>query len=307
VIIDASTTIDLARKFGVDYRIGEDETPYNDTNGSTPPIPSRSNSYETAPQALASLLTFDCRKGAPSIAETAKEATNGVYDGASYDPTRMASVVDVRGFGNCWSKAVAALPNGKHELNEHGSDWRNALDAFDWVLHPEMRGEIRARVQAYGIDYLRYLQENGYPDLNLLTVNRRPYFRGEVMIANGLDRLTGNAVGTRMEQPVCCSYYTSYDRHEFSGSVNSESAAMVWVPWRIMMPAEFDWLLVPEGACCDSAAYNSAFRTEPCRMNYGGAAGVTAAIAIGEAMPPRQVEYEKVRDALVSLGYRFTY
>ncbi|MBC7294005.1 MAG: FAD-dependent oxidoreductase [Thermoleophilia bacterium] len=303
VIIDATPELDLARKFGVSYRIGKDNTVYNDLAGNTPAAPSAGNDFRTAPQAMSILPTFAWKNSPPPIAEFPG------YDAGSYDPNEVSKVADVSGFPYSWSNIIAALPNGKHEFNEFATDWRDPQDAFDWVMSPEKRPEITARVRNWGISQLRYLQENGYTNLTLVAAGDWPYFRGEVTIANGRDRLTAGQVGKAVPQPAAFSYYSQYDRHEALGNENSTNVhygrARVWVPWRAMMPQEFDWLLVSEGACCDYVAYNSAFRTEPLRMNLGGAAGAVAALSISLGKAPAALDYARVREALGFLHYRF--
>ncbi len=262
VIIDASPTLDLARAFGCEYRIGKDLTVYGPDLAPTPPT--AANGYITAPQAMAGLPTFRIVGSVPTM----------------------------------WSTTTGKLPNGLCEFNEAVSDYRVAQDVFDWVMHPELRSAIRDRVRNWSISKL-------YPGMRLAYSYPWPYFRGEVTIANGLVRFTGDQVGKRVAQPAARSCYSRYDRHDLSGNVSS-GAAVVWAPWKAMMPAEFDWLLVTDGACVDYTAYNSSFRMEPLRMDYGGAAGTTAALALARGISPQAVRYEDLRAILVGrLGYRF--
>jgi hypothetical protein len=261
VVIDASPTLDLARAFGCEYRIGKDATVYGPDLA--PEAPTAANGYITAPQAMAGLPTFRIVGSVPTM----------------------------------WSTTTGKLPNGLCEFNESVSDYRVAQDVFDWVMHPELRSAIRDRVRDWSISKL-------YPGMSLVYSYPWPYFRGEVTIANGLARFTADQVGKRVAQPVAKSCYSRYDRHDLGGNVSS-GVAVVWAPWKAMMPAEFDWLLVTEGACADFTAYNSSFRMEPLRMDYGGAAGVTAALALARGVSPQAVRYEDLRAILVGrLGYR---
>jgi hypothetical protein len=263
VIIDASTTLDLARAFGCEYRIGMDPTVYGPSL--TPAPPTAANGYITAPQAMAGLPTFRIVGSVPTI----------------------------------WSTTTGKLPNGLCEFNEARSDYRVAQDLYDWVFHPELRNAIKARVSAWSIGQL-------YPGMALAYSYPWPYFRGEVTIANGLVRFTGDQVGRRVAEPVARSYYQTYDRHGLTGNTSSSTVSVVWLPWKAMMPAEYDWLLVTEGACVDYQAYDSAFRMEPLRMDYGGAAGTTAALALAKGVSPQDLKYEDLRAILVSrLLYRF--
>ena len=262
VIIDASPTLDLARAFGCEYRIGKDETVYGPDLA--PADPASANGYITAPQAMAGLPSFRIVGSVPTM----------------------------------WSTTTGKLPNGLCEFNEAVSDYRVAQDVFDWVLHPELRPQIRDRVRDWSVGKL-------YPGMRLAYSYPWPYFRGEVTIANGLVRFTSDQVGKRVAQPAARSCYSRYDRHGLSGNASS-GTAVVWAPWKAMMPAEFDWLLVTEGACVDYKAYDSSFRMEPMRMDYGGAAGTTAALALARGISPQAVRYEDLRAILVGrLGYRF--
>jgi len=263
VIIDASATLDLARAFGCEYRIGKDESVYGPDRAPAPPT--AANGYITCPQAMAGLPSFVAAGTVPVL----------------------------------WSTTTGKLPSGLCEFNEGRSDYRVPQDIYDWVFRPDLRAEIKTRVRDWSIGQL-------YPGMRLVYYYPWPYFRGEVTIANGLTRFTGDQVGRKVAEPVARSCYQTYDRHDLSGSTSSSSVSVVWAPWKAMMPAEHDWLLVTEGACVDSAAYNSSFRMEPMRMDYGGAAGATAALALARGVPPQELQYEDLRAVLVSrLLYRF--
>jgi len=106
VIVDASPTLDLARAFGCEYRIGKDETVYGP--GLAPAPPTSANNYITAPQAMAGLPTFRIVGSVPSM----------------------------------WSTTTGKLPNGLCEFNEAVSDYRVAQDVFDWVFRPDLRPAI---------------------------------------------------------------------------------------------------------------------------------------------------------------------
>ncbi len=299
VVIDASAELDLARKLGVSYRIGTDPGIYNDVAGNLPPEPTAANGYDTAPQSMTDLVTYSFSGAAARIAKY-----TGPYDPATYDARQMASVVNVAGFLTGWSTMTATLPFGKHEFAEASADWRNPQDLYDWVIHPEKRPEILARIQNWDVNQLRHLQETAYPGLSLVNIYPWPYFRGEVMIANGLESFSKDEVGARTNDPATFSNYESYDRHGVAGNSGPGPGSCVWIPWRSMMPEECDWLLVPEGACSDYQAYDSAFRSEAARMDFGGAAGVTASLAIERGVSPQALNYQDVREALDSLGYR---
>ncbi|MFA5584259.1 MAG: FAD-dependent oxidoreductase [Bacteriovoracaceae bacterium] len=301
-MIDASPTLDLARMLGVSYRVGKDETIYNDILGNRPLEPTSENGWITALQLMAGLPTFSWSKnnGTPI------DNRWWLYDSSLYSPERIADSVSLVGFKDSWSNKVSMIPYGKHELNEEWSDFQDPIASFRYVFYREERGEIRARLMQEQLDKIRYLQENGYPDLNLVQTYPSPYFRGELMIASGLDRLTVDRVGTPEEEAIAFGFYNRYDRHEIKAvSKATLSETFLAVPYRIIFNSEIDWILVTDGACLDYQAYNGPFRMEPVRMNVGGAVGATISLALKYDMRPAEVPYPELRRILDQYQWRY--
>ncbi len=115
VVIDASPTLDLARAFGCEYRIGKDQTVYG--LDLAPAAPTAANGYITAPQAMAGLPSFRVVGSVPTM----------------------------------WSTTAGKLPSGLCEFNEAVSDYRVAQDIFDWVFRPDLRPQIRDRVRDWSV------------------------------------------------------------------------------------------------------------------------------------------------------------
>lgn len=298
-MIDASPTIDLSRMLGISYRIGKDETVYNDMAGITPPEPSAENNWITAPQLLAGLPTFSWVKGGGSIIDERW----WLYDPHLYDPEMIARSITSWGFAESWSNTVSLIPFGKHELNESWSDFSDPVASYRYVFHREERGQIRTRIIQEVLDEIRFLQSSGYPELNLIRTYPAPYFRGELMISNGLDRLTIDRLGKPETETIAFSFYSYYDCHELQAA--SQTEIFVAVPYQIIFCQELDWLVVTDGACIDHQAYNSAFRMEPVRMNVGGAAGVAVSLAILLEVSPQEVPYGELKKVLDCFQWQY--
>lgn len=142
--IDASVEGDLARLLGADYRVGREETRYNDIVGPRPDYPSPDDNFATAPQRFSALLTLEVYTSgsAPRIADLVHPS----YDPRSFYALPPLNQQRVDAFASSWSMTVAVLPNGRREFNETWNDWPDDQTAFAWVFHPEQRQEIRRRV-----------------------------------------------------------------------------------------------------------------------------------------------------------------
>ena len=73
------------------------------------------------------------------------------------------------------------------------------------------------------------------------------------------------------------------------------------IPYRIMLPAKIDGLIVPVAASTTHVAYSS-IRVEPTWMVLGQAAGVAADLAIRHDVPPRNVPIAEMQRTLVEHG-----
>jgi hypothetical protein len=299
--IDASVEGDLARMLGADYCIGRAEDVYNDVAGDRPPYPSAENGYATAPQRFSALLTLKVYSYgyAPRIAGL----MHPNYDASSYAGTTFAWK-NVSAFGSSWSMKIAVLPNSKRELNETWSDWPDIGLAYQWVFEPEKRGQIRSRVLQWGIDRVRYLQENGYPRVGIDTIPQKLYVREGPRIL-GLDTYTAADVQTGAQrEPVAVGCYCEYDRHDAFHPTHIETTRYVYMPMKALMAADHPALLVSTAVSTDSAAYSSAVRMEHTRANMGAAAAMIVITAAESGIYPSDVPYETVRAKLLGRGYQ---
>ena len=306
--IDASVEADLARKLGADYRIGSAETIYNDVAHRVPAPPSAANGFATAPQKMATLLTLQVF--ANGLAPPISALKDPGYDPATYDPAAMNATGLAARFAKSWTMQVGVLPGSKHELNEAWNDWPDDQVAFAWVFHPQERKAIYGRVLTRSLNFVRYLQDHGYPDIGLDQVPDLPYVREGPRVV-GVDTYTSvEVVDGTTNRSIALGFYALFDRHQNVSPTHQnvattfmETPTMVHVPMGAIMPMGHPWLLVTTAISADYKAYCSAVRMEPTRANIGGAAGVIMALAAARGIPPVQLTYADVRPALRDQGY----
>jgi hypothetical protein len=73
------------------------------------------------------------------------------------------------------------------------------------------------------------------------------------------------------------------------------------IPYRIMLPKAVDNLLVPVAASASHVAF-STIRMEPTWMALGQAAGTAAHLSLANGVTPREVNIEKLQEALIEQG-----
>ena len=300
--IDASVEGDLARMLGASYRIGRDETVYNDSAGVTPEYPGPQNDYVTAPQRFSPLLVLKvyARGSAPRVATLA----NPAYDPGSYASLGPFSQKTLTGFKASWTMTVAVLPSAKRELNEAWNDWPDVGLAFDWIFHPEDRAKIRARVLQWSINRVRYLQEHGYPRVGIATVPQKLYIREGPRI-EGLDTYDStDLVSQTVRECVAIGCYVEYDRHDDFLPNQIDTTRYAYVPMGALLAKDHPWLVVSTAISTDFQAYSSAVRMEHTRANIGGAAGALIVQAAHLGVAPAAVPYGNVRQELLSRGYK---
>lgn len=298
--IDASVEGDLARMLGADYRVGRAEDVFNDVTGNRPAYPSVENDYATAPQRVSALLTLKVYsdRAAPRIANL----VHPCYDPSSYAGTAL-SPKNVEAFRNSWSMKIAILPNGKRELNESWSDWPDVGLAYQWVFQPEKRADIRKRVLQWSINRVRYLQENGYPEVGIESIPQKLYVREGPRIV-GLDTYSVDELRADVQsEPVAVGCYCEYDRHDAFYPTQVDTTRYVFVPMKALTAAGHPALLVSTAVSTDCMTYSSAVRMEHTRANMGAAAAMMVMAAAETGVGADQVPYELVRDKLLARGY----
>jgi hypothetical protein len=299
--IDASTEADLARALGCDYRLGRDESVYNDVSGTGAPRPDSDNDWVTAPQRYSALLTLQLHDDGAALS-IATQPIPG-YDPSTYAGTEL-SETKVEAFAKSWTMTIAVLPNNKRELNETWNDWSDVGLSFRWVFEPEGRNEMRDLVAARSVNLVRYLQEHGYPELGIATVPQYLYVREGPRIV-GLDTYTaGDVVEGAVRQPVAIGCYCEYDRHDAFAPNQIDTTRYVHVPMGALLPIGHPTLVVSTAVSTDYIAYCSAVRMEHTRAHMGAAAGLIVAVADMLGVEPGKVPYGTLRAKLRERGYR---
>ena len=299
--IDASVEGDLARKLGADYRIGRDETIYNDLAGRKPAYPSAANGYVTAPQRFSALLTLQVYPWgkAPRVSDL----VHPNYNPSTYANTAFAWK-NVTGFASSWSMKIAVLPNNKRELNENWTDWPDIGLSYQWIFEPDKRGEIRKRVLEWTINRVRYLQEHGYSQVGLATIPQKLYVREGPRVLGRDTYTVSDLVTGVVRNSVAIGCYVQYDRHDAFNPNHVETTRYVHMPMEALMVAGHPNLLVCTAVSTDYQAYSSAVRMELTRANMGAAAAMIVIVADGKKVAPGEAPYDAVRALLFNRGYR---
>ena len=299
-LVDASPEGDLGRLLGASYMIGRREDVYNDVT-KPPPPPSRANDWATAPQSLSLLLTLQVFDGAAPLVS---ELRPPVYDPAGYGTGPAFSERTRAAFATSWTLRNV-LPGNKRELNEAWSDYSDPVACFQWTLHPEMRDTIRSTIQTWVLNRVRYMQENGYPQVGVATLPSWPYVREGVRFLGGQVYTSGDMRNGVAFHTVASGRYALFDRHDAKyGATQVDIATRVFVPMETLMPRGHPWLLAPTAVSCDYRAYSSAVRMEPVRANLGEAAGVMIAIADARRIAAQDVVYSEVQAELSTITQR---
>jgi hypothetical protein len=299
--VDASVEGDLARMLGADYRIGRDETVYNDSAGRRPAYPSAANNYITAPQRFSALLTLQVYPWGQAPRISSLMHTN--YNPASYASTVFAWK-NVASFSSSWSMKIAVLPNNKRELNETWSDWPDVGLAFQWVFEPGKRGEIRKRVLEWSINRVRYLQEHGYAQVGIATIPQKLYVREGPRVVGDDTYTVADVVSGTLRNSVAMGCYCQYDRHDAFFPNHVETTRYVHMPMGALMAAGHPNLVVSTAVSTDYQAYSSAVRMELTRANLGAAAAMIVIAADMQKVTPSEAPYQIVRTLLYDRGYR---
>ena len=297
--VDASVEADLARLLGADYRMGKSSHLYNDVEGRQPEPPTKDDSFSTAPQSLAMLLTLSVKeKPAPPIHSLPEWNESAVPGGLHETLPEFIR----RSFPGSWSLRHP-LPQDKRELNEGWNDWANPHISFAWYMNPGERLELVGQLQARALHYLALIQGH-FPEVGLATLPSWPYVRGEVMVM-GRHVYHVDELVEGVDEPIAKGKYARFDRHDpFEGTQQSPESAIVEVPLDATRPAGLPRLLVTTALSVDYLTYNSACRMEPVRANVGAACGVQLALALRDGVAPHEVPYPGIREELLRQGHR---
>ena len=160
---------------GADYRIGRDETVYNDVAGHKPAYPSGGERLRHRSPAL---LGPSHSSGLP-----VGQSASGERSGAS-----QLQPEHVRGHHIRVEARDRLRQQLEHEDRRAAQQQARAqrelerlaghrAGSFQWVFEPDKRGEIRKRVLEWTINRVRYLQEHGYSQVGLATIPQKLYVR----------------------------------------------------------------------------------------------------------------------------------
>jgi hypothetical protein len=124
---------------------------------------------------------------------------------------------------------------------------------------------------------------------------------------------TASQTGTRGSRRLIGEYMvTSEDvqsgkTHEdviafFAGVGMGENRGRVQIPYRCLVPAKIDGLLVAGRSFSSDAKANDACNLIPHCVAMGEAAGTAAALAIKQGISPRRVDYRILQERLLAQG-----
>jgi len=300
--IDASVEGDLARLAGARYRFGMSENIYGGGEG-YPPLPD-GDVPDTWIQRVSALLTLGL-SGKPQEHVSAAELAPYL---ASYPDELRIGAEWAEAFEDSWTMQHK-LPGNKRELNEMWSDYLEDIGLphryiFGYDKDVGIRQELREEVLTYTVQQVKFLQEHGYPDLEITHLPERLYIREGIRVV-GLTTYTGEDVEEGVVyHPVALGKYSQYDVH--LPVQNDHSPREISVPMETLISRDLPSLLIPGPLSTDHRAYNSAVRMEPVRANVGGACGVLAAIALAEGKKPAAVPYSRVKEELLRQEYRLS-
>src|SRR5680860_205835 len=300
--IDASVEGDLARMAGARYRFGMSENIYGGGRG-YPPLP-HGDRRETWIQRVSALLTLGL-SGMPR--EHLSAAELALYL-ASYPDMVHVDQEAADAFATSWSMEHE-VPGNKRELNEEWSDYREDIRLphryiFGYDEDAGIREKLREEVLSYTVQQVKFLQEHGYPELEITNLPERLYIREGIRVVGVRTYREADVREGAVYHPVTLGRYSQYDVH-LPVQVNSDPYE-VYIPLETLMARDFPSLLIPGPISTDHKAYNSAVRMEPVRANVGGASGVLAAIALTRDQRPAAVGYPLVKEELLRQEYRLS-
>jgi hypothetical protein len=122
-------------------------------------------------------------------------------------------------------------------------------------------------------------------------------------------QLTKNDVisGRRFEDGIGQAFF-AVDIHDVKGNRGTtveKPARHYEIPYRCLVPRGVENLLVAGRPISATHEAHASLRVIPICIGIGQAAGTAAAMSLGEAKTPRQIDGRKLRERLASLGVRF--
>jgi hypothetical protein len=319
--IDATDSGDLAADAGAPYRIGrEPKTPeephagviYYDRKEKSP-LPGSTGAGDRRIQSYSYLLTVkNYGAGADKTLPTPPNYHREEFD----DPTLPT-------WRSTWAATSGALPNGKHELNQHpkGGD----LQEINY-RYPEGDYRERKRVDAlykgrvlrylyyiqtvYGMKSLglpddEYRENGGFPPLLYVREGRRilgEQLPVEADITNAANILRPESIGIGdypMDSHAVRTKTDNDTRHMGEGEWWLFHLTPVYsIPFGIIVPQKLDNVFVTTAVSSTHVSYGT-FRMEPVRMAMGQAGGVAAYLGIKFKETNREVNVRQIQEEML--------
>lgn len=214
--------------------------------------------------------------------------------------------------------SYAKLPRNKIMIN-----WPlNGNDAYLNMaeMTPEARENASQRARTQTLDFIHYIQtELGYKNLGLARhefptpdhLPLIPYHR-ESRRVKGIVRLNVNHILAPFEQPqalyrtgISVGDYPLDHHHAKAPELPAEKFPPIPsfnVPLGALIPAATEGLIVAEKNISVTHLVNGSTRLQPCVLLTGQAAGVLAAAAAKQNIPPRRVNIRAVQAQLLDAG-----
>ncbi|MDP9408869.1 MAG: FAD-dependent oxidoreductase [Actinomycetota bacterium] len=235
---------------------------------------------------------------------------------------RLRCVVDGREYAGL--RIQRCLPGGKFDIN---IDLVGANHNYP-VAGPDERRAVEQRLMDFTVGWLHFLRtEAGHPELGLsrddfpengglpvvLYVREGRRALGRVVFTEH-DAAAGRV--THKPTAVAIGHY-GLDSHCVgpAGGVSGgpECEGGFWapadpfqVPYEVMLPAQFDNLLLPVPVSASHVGY-STLRMEPVRMNLGYAAGLAADEALAGRVPVARVDVGRLQRRLLEARQALVY
>jgi hypothetical protein len=317
-LIDATELGDIAKLCGAGYDIGMESK--RDTRESVAPE-KRNNIIQD--------ITY-----VAILKEYGKDVT--IPRPANYDPAEFACCCDndqcvtPKEPHRVWSKDMmltyGKLPNHKYMINWpiEGNDYYvNILE-----MDPEERMEALAGAKERTMRFVYFIQhELGFNTLGLAddeysTVDKLPYipYHRESRRIHGEVRFTLNHVvdpyGTDNTYRTCIAvgdypvdhHHTRYEGNEDIPDLYFHPIPSFGLPLGTLIPKDVDGLIVAEKSISVSNIINGSTRLQPVVLEIGQAAGILAALSVGQNVEVRDVSVRDVQNVLLKAnGYLLPY
>ena len=321
VFVDATDCGDLAAGAGAAFRVGREarsvREPHNGViyyeRKTMKALPGSTGAADKRIQSYAYLLTV---KDYGAGADKTLPKPDGYRREDFLDPALPT-------WKSTWAFADGAMPNGKHELNQHpqGNDLQEinyAYPTVNYAARAKIEAQYRHRILCYlyfiqteygmkqlGLPDDEYRDTGGFPSLLYVREARRivgEQLPDEADIAEARQIVRPESVGIG-DYPM--------DSHAVRPRVPGDTRTMgegewwlaqqtPWhqLPYGVMVPRQLENVLVTTAVSATHTAFGT-YRMEPIRMAFGQTAGIAAYFAIRYRLPMRDVPTRQIQDELL--------